>query len=95
MGQSGIVRASRGVRWNRVAPFLRKRRQGLRLDEHADARADDPAQPGSEPAEGTALLAKRLREMEWPKPPEGARERCLEEIMNRVRKPDVDASETA
>jgi len=75
-----------------VSPFLRKRRQGEQTDVDLDhVRDADPAPHH----EGTSALAHRLRDMEWPKPPEGARERCLEEIMNRVRKPDVDASETA
>jgi hypothetical protein len=29
-------------------------------------------------------LARRLRELEWPKPPDGLRERALEEFQRRV-----------
>lgn len=41
--------------------------------------------------EGVSPIADRLRTMEWPAPPDGARERCLEAILSRVgNSPDDD-----
>jgi hypothetical protein len=68
----------------------------LRLDAVAREPADSLEQSELESLpEGTAPLAERLRAMEWPKPPEGARERCLEEIMGRVRKAEGDSPQQA
>src|SRR5205823_12195950 len=38
---------------------------------------------GDDELEGSEL-ARRLRRLEWPHPPEDVRDRCLEEIMKRV-----------
>lgn len=66
-----------------------------------------PAEPQAEPAgvsvtaagpqehdadpEEHSPLADRLRTMDWPKPPEEVRERCLEQILARVGDPEDKA----
>ena len=37
-------------------------------------------------------LVRRLRTMEWPKPPPGVKERCLRELMAKVEEMKVEAS---
>lgn len=36
------------------------------------------------------LIEDRLRRMEWPKPPPGMKERCLEDFMKRVEEMETE-----
>lgn len=67
-----MVDQKRGwVAWFVVAPFPRRDRgPGRQAGDQTDA--------------DYTPLEERLRRLQWPSAPEGARERCLEAILDRV-----------
>jgi hypothetical protein len=81
--------------------FRRKNRgepapsEGASLPDAA-SEAAEPAASGESDGEKASVLVDRLRHMDWPSPPEEVRERCLEQIMQRVAvKPEKPAPGTA
>lgn len=43
-------------------------------------------------SEAESELVRRLRTMEWPKPPPGVKERCLRELMSKVEEMKVEST---
>jgi hypothetical protein len=65
-----------------------------RGDSHKHNRDDEPVRDpefGREPMDLESALIQRLRTMEWPKPTEEQRERCLREIMKKMEEQKVEA----
>jgi hypothetical protein len=64
-----------------------------RGDDHRHSRDDEPGNEpefGREPMDLESALIQRLRTMEWPKPTEEQRERCLREIMKKMEEQKVE-----
>ena len=62
------------------------------VTEHGDER--DPERENGDELEELdprlKMIEDRLRKMEWPKPPPGMKERCLEDFMKRVEDMETD-----